>query len=206
MALFGCGSEIVKTKSMEGLQDTTLKRERDDKSSNDIVVSFAFSVVRLSGLTNMLAAEYVSTFVMCVLALWQRSDLALFLNDDEHFRVALVEWCEQVEEMDSDWEAGAAAMPYGRDYLAARNTELQTESLEAYKTYWKHHDPDGRSGWAEHLVEYAKLACLDAAVFARDIAEVKTLENVFDDHALMKTAAMSCIVGPSFFPRVQVAE
>jgi hypothetical protein len=178
---------------MEGLKENTLS---DDTSSNDIVVSFAFSAVRLSGLTNMFAGD-VSTFVMCVLALWQRSDLAKLLNDNEKFCTALFEWCEETERH-SEWESGAAAMPYGRDFLEASkrwNTELQSESLKSYKAFWKHHDPDELE-WATHLVEHAKLSCLKAAVFARDTAQVRKLANVFDDHVLMKTAAINGLVRP----------
>jgi hypothetical protein len=63
------------------------ERDEDEVSTAmsdiDDVVFFAFSVVRMSGVTNMLAS--VCTYVMCVLALWSRSDLAMGLNEPATF-------------------------------------------------------------------------------------------------------------------------
>jgi hypothetical protein len=125
-----------------------LKRdERDEDMNDDVVfedvVFFAFSVVRLSAVANMIT-DNVCTFVMCVLALWSRSDLAKGLNKRDTFAEATKAWRKGFKEHQQQWESGAAGMPFGRDYLDA-------PQLQSYELFTEHHNhDDDPSGWAQN--------------------------------------------------------
>ncbi len=163
------------------------------------VMFFAFSVVRLSGVANMFDANAVCTYVMCVLALWGRSDLAKGLNERATYAEVSKAWRNGFSENRERWESGAAGMPLGRDYPDAlrRYPDTVSPKLKSYEMFKDHHNhDDDPDGWAQNMVEHARRLCLQAGMFARDTVKIERLRTVFDDAVLTRTAAISGIIRP----------
>jgi hypothetical protein len=101
-------SSDIDERSKEGTKRSKLNPQLDELDK--LIVFFAFSCVRMSGLCNMMDQVKISGHVMNVLCLWRRSDLAKFLNEKrENYVTMFFEWLQNItfDEKQASDEAAA---------------------------------------------------------------------------------------------------